>query len=124
MYAGEITAAKRCLALVIANQVGYDIDMEKRTPHTKLSVVHSMTRASGFAITKSALAGADALGIGYDEIQEILLALVPSNFYKSMTTYADHQLWQDVYHVATMAGDVYLKLVVVDNVLVVSFKEL
>jgi hypothetical protein len=32
--------------------------------------------------------------------------------------------WQDVYRPATVAGEVYLKLTVIDEVLIVSFKEL
>jgi motility quorum-sensing regulator/GCU-specific mRNA interferase toxin len=52
-----------------------------------------------------------------------VMALEPKDFYKSMTTYADHRLWQDVYHPSTAFGDVYLKLTVVDDVLIVSFKE-
>lgn len=46
------------------------------------------------------------------------------DFYKSMTTHADHRVWQDVYHPITKAGAVYLKLTVIDDVLIVSFKEL
>lgn len=49
---------------------------------------------------------------------------MPSDFYKSMTTYHDHRLWQDVYHVHAQLGWIYVKLTVVDDVLVVSFKEL
>ncbi len=41
-----------------------------------------------------------------------------------MTTHADHAIWQDVYRPNTSAGDVYLKLTVIDDVLIVSFKEL
>jgi motility quorum-sensing regulator/GCU-specific mRNA interferase toxin len=41
-----------------------------------------------------------------------------------MTTHADHRIWQDMYHVKVAAGrEVYLKLTVVDDVLIVSFKE-
>jgi motility quorum-sensing regulator/GCU-specific mRNA interferase toxin len=54
----------------------------------------------------------------------VVLDLKPSDFYKSMTTYADHTVWQDVYRPKTRAGDVYLKLTVADDVLIVSFKEL
>ena len=54
----------------------------------------------------------------------VVMALVPSDFYKSMTTHADHTIWQDVYRPSTSAGDVYLKLTVIDDVLIVSFKEL
>ena len=41
-----------------------------------------------------------------------------------MTTHADHRVWQDVYRPETPAGEVYLKLIVLDEVLIVSFKEL
>jgi motility quorum-sensing regulator/GCU-specific mRNA interferase toxin len=54
----------------------------------------------------------------------VILALTPADFYKSMTTHHDHTIWQDVYRPTTAVGDVYLKLTVVDDVLVVSFKEL
>lgn len=54
----------------------------------------------------------------------VVMKLSPADFYKSMTTYADHTVWQDVYRTNTQAGDVYLKLTVIDDVLIVSFKEL
>ena len=41
-----------------------------------------------------------------------------------MTTHADHRVWQDVYHANTDNGEVYLKLTVIADVLIVSFKEL
>lgn len=53
------------------------------------------------------------------------MSLTPANFHKSMTTHADYRIWQDVYHTKTASGDdVYLKLTVIDDVLIVSFKEL
>ncbi len=54
----------------------------------------------------------------------VVLALTPADFHKSMTAHADHAIWQDVYRKNTAAGDVYLKLTVIDDVLIVSFKEL
>ncbi len=45
-------------------------------------------------------------------------------FYKSMTTYANHTIRQDVYHHQSRSGMLYIKVTVVDDVLVVSFKEL
>lgn len=41
-----------------------------------------------------------------------------------MTTLADQKLWQDVYRPTTHVGAVYLKLTVIDDLLIVSFKEL
>ncbi len=57
-------------------------------------------------------------------IVEVIRALAPKDFYKSMTTHGDHRIWQDVYRPVTAAGPVYLKLTVIDDVLIVSFKEL
>jgi len=42
----------------------------------------------------------------------------------AMTTHADHRIWRDVYRPTTPAGEVYLKLTVIDDVVIVSFKEL
>jgi len=98
--------------------------MEKRTPHCKLAVVKAMVAAGKVRSTFSALAGGAALGFGLPEIIGVVAALTSADFYKSMTTHADHRIWQDVYRPKTTAGDVYLKLTVLEDVLIVSFKEL
>jgi motility quorum-sensing regulator/GCU-specific mRNA interferase toxin len=98
--------------------------MEKRTPHCRLAVVKALVAAGKVRATFSALAGGAALGLGFEQIVDVVAALTAKDFYKSMTTHADHRLWQDVYRPKTPAGDVYLKLTVIDDVLIVSFKEL
>lgn len=98
--------------------------MEKRTPHCKLSAVKALVEARKVRSTMSALAGGAALGFDFEGMVGVVMALVPADFYKSMTTHADHRIWQDVYRPSTPVGDVYLKLTVVDDVLIVSFKEL
>lgn len=98
--------------------------MEKVTPHCKLAVVKALIVSGKVRSTKSALVGAAALGFDFAEIVAVIDSLAPTDFYKSMTTHADHKIWQDVYRLVTRAGEVYLKLTVVDDVLVVSFKEL
>lgn len=95
-----------------------------RTPHCKLVVVKTLLAAGKVRATVSALAGGAALGFGFEEIVAVVAALTPRDFYKSMTTQADHRIWQDVYRPKTPAGDVYVKLTVIDDVLIVSFKEL
>lgn len=100
--------------------------MEKGTPHCKLAVVKALIEAGQVRATASAFNGARELGINdLAGICAVVLALNSSNFYKSMTTHADHRVWQDVYRTKTARGDeVYLKLTVIDDVLIVSFKEL
>ncbi|MCC6394835.1 MAG: type II toxin-antitoxin system MqsR family toxin [Bryobacterales bacterium] len=98
--------------------------MEKRTPHCKLPVVKALIAAGKVRATVSALAGGAALGFHFEQIVGVVEALTPRDFYKSMTTHGDHRIWQDVYRPKTSAGDVYLKLTVIDDLLIVSFKEL
>lgn len=98
--------------------------MEKNTPHCKLSVVKAMIEAGNVRSTMSALVGGTALGFDFEGVVGVVMALTSADFYKSMTTRADHRIWQDVYRPTTTAGEVYLKLTVIDDVLIVSFKEL
>ena len=98
--------------------------MEKATPHSKLAVVRALIEAGKVRSTQSALVSAAAMGFNFEEIVAVIMALKPKDFYKSMTTHADPRIWQDVYRPTTDAGGVYLKLTVIDDVLIVSFKEL
>lgn len=82
-----------------------------------------MIRAGRVRATLSALSGAAALGLDFDGMLNAVMALTPRDFYKSMTTHADHRIWQDVYRPRTANGLIYLKLTVIDEVLIVSFKE-
>ena len=98
--------------------------MEKPTPHCKLAMVKALVEVGKVRATHSARLGAIALGLELSDMLAVVMALTPADFYKSMTTHADHTIWQDVYRPSTQAGDVYLKLTVMDGVLIVSFKEL
>jgi motility quorum-sensing regulator/GCU-specific mRNA interferase toxin len=96
--------------------------MEKRTPHCPLPLVKALVDAGRVRTTQTARAGAVELGFSYAGMLDVVLALKHSDFHKSMTTHADDAVWQDVYRPSTYAGDVYLKLTVIDEVLIVSFK--
>ena len=98
--------------------------MEKNSPHCHLPVVKALIQAGKVRATVSALAGGAALGLDFEGIIGIVVALTTADFYKSMTTHADHRVWQDVYRPTTVAGEVYLKLTVIDDLLIVAFKEL
>ena len=70
-----------------------------------------------------ALTGGAALGLDFEGMIDVIMALRSRDFHKSMTTHADHRIWQDVYRTVTEVGEVYLKLTVFNDVLIVSFKE-
>jgi len=97
--------------------------VEKSTPHCRLGRVRELVAAGRVEFTVAARRGASQMGFGEDGVYEVLMRLTTADFYKSMTTYHDHAVWQDVYRPVTRHGAVYLKLTVTDDVLVVSFKE-
>ncbi|ABB75501.1 motility quorum-sensing regulator / GCU-specific mRNA interferase toxin [Nitrosospira multiformis ATCC 25196] len=99
--------------------------MDKSKPHYELDKVKSLIRAGQYRITRVASEGGDKLGFkNTQEIAEFVLTLKRTDFYKSMTSNMNHKEWQDVYH-----GDgptkkvVYLKFIVTNDVLILSFKE-
>ncbi|AVD91388.1 MULTISPECIES: type II toxin-antitoxin system MqsR family toxin [Pseudomonas] len=98
--------------------------MEKRMPHCPLERVRALVGAGRISPTTASLRGAQALGMEYADMLEVITGLERRDFYKSMTSYADHRVWQDVYRPLTVKGYLYLKLSVVDDALIVSFKEL
>ena len=86
----------------------------------------ALIEADRVKATASAFNGARDLGINdLAGMCAVVMSLTATDFFKSMTTHADHRVWQDVYRARTAnSADVYLKLTVVDDVLIVSFKEL
>lgn len=98
--------------------------MEKRTPHSPLARAKALARQGHVRMTTSAIMGAAELGLSRQDMLAVVMALTRADFHKSMTTHADHTIWQDVYRPRTPSGTVYLKLTVVDDLLIVSFKEL
>jgi hypothetical protein len=66
-----------------------------------------------------------ALGFDRAGITQTINGIGKGMFYKSMTTFADHRLWQDVYHVPSRGLTLYIKFQadVVTEFSVVSFKE-
>ncbi|APW47976.1 type II toxin-antitoxin system MqsR family toxin [Rhodoferax antarcticus] len=98
--------------------------MEKGTPHCKLTTVKALVDAGQVRTTHAARVGANEMGLDFISMLGVVTALMPADFYKSMTTHVDHTVWQDVYRPSTQMGDVYLKLTVINDLLIVSFKEL
>ena len=86
--------------------------MEKRTPHHDLAHVQAVVvRLGAAAFTKSALDGGRTMGLTTSEMLAVIAGLSRPAFYKSMTTYADHRVWQDVYHAPTpVRKDAYIKI--------------
>ncbi len=100
--------------------------MEKKNPHYLLFNVQLAVEERGVnAFTATALSGASALGLSGEQAVTVVLGLKQKDFYKSMTTNADHKIWQDVYHASLKTGMVvYIKVTLRENgSVVIQFKE-
>jgi len=65
------------------------------------------------------------MGLLSTEMLATVLSVERRMFHKSMTTYQDHRVWQDVYHVPTPMGVAYVKFTLrSDGAIVISFKRL
>jgi motility quorum-sensing regulator/GCU-specific mRNA interferase toxin len=99
--------------------------LEKRAPHYDLPSIQIVAaRLGAAAFTKTALDGGRRLGLTTVEMLTVIASLSRRNFYKSMTTYADHRIWQDVYHAVTpVRKEAYIKITLRDEAPVIQFKE-
>jgi len=99
---------------------------EKRKPTYDLEAIKSaFSTVEGLNATGSAIRGAAALGFGRREIVSAIQSVDRKHFSKSMTSYADHRVWQDVYYVPSEQGTLYVKFTAdaVTDFLLLSFKE-
>jgi len=92
--------------------------------YCRLPAVKALIEAGKVRATFSALSGGAAMGLDFGGIVGVVKVLRAADFYKTMTTHGDHMIWQDMYRYATTVGKVYLNLTVIDDVIIVSFKEL
>ena len=78
--------------------------MEKRKPTYDVDAFKAACASvDTLHVTGAALKGAAALGFGQTEIVATIQTMQRSQFYKSMTVYADHRVWQDVYRARASA---------------------
>ena len=99
--------------------------VEKRTPHYDLARVQaSVVRLGVAAFTKTAMDGGRRMGLTTGEMLAVVASLTRLDFHKSMTTYADHHVWQDVYHAQTpVRREAYIKITLRQGAPVIQFKE-
>jgi motility quorum-sensing regulator/GCU-specific mRNA interferase toxin len=85
--------------------------MEKYTPHYDLAVIKADVKRLGRkAFTRTAEECGERLGFGIEEMQDVIYELRNWMLYKSMTTYGDHRVWQDVYHTHSKGREIYIKV--------------
>ncbi len=98
--------------------------MEKHKPHYLLKAIQAqMTTSEAMNLTLSARTGIRSVGMSQADALTVVQSLVAVDFYKSMTTNADHRAWQDVYHAEWQGVALYIKFQQAGEYFVISFKE-
>ena len=100
--------------------------MEKRRPHYALAVVKAAF-ADPATLNRSFVSkqGADALAMDDAAVVATIQALAAADLEKSMTSYADHRIWQDVYRPKASGTELYVKFTLdaQQALFLISFKE-
>lgn len=98
---------------------------EKRVPHHDLANVTALVASLGYAaFTLVALDGGRAMGLDANDMLMVVASLDRNCFYKSMTSYGNDQVWQDVYHRRVPNNRIaYIKLILRPAKPVLQFKE-
>ncbi len=99
--------------------------MEKHKAHYRLADIQAIVSHDCLAaFTATALFNRLAMGLSDVSLLKAIADMKPTMFQKSMTTYRDHTIWQDVYHVPLPDGRVaYVKLTLQDGAVVIQFKD-
>jgi motility quorum-sensing regulator/GCU-specific mRNA interferase toxin len=100
--------------------------MEKLKPTYPLNQIKAaFVVAVGLSATRTASLSAKALGFQAQDLVDLIQALEPGFFVKSMTSDADPRQWQDVYYVPWGEHKLYVKFTQTADgeMLLLSFKE-
>jgi motility quorum-sensing regulator/GCU-specific mRNA interferase toxin len=103
--------------------------MEKHTRTYDLGAIKSAfssVESLALSTTASSFKGAQELGMSRIDMVKAVQSLKLKDFYKAMTTYDNHKVWQDVYRLKFDGKQIYIKFSVKQNgdFLLLSFKEM
>ncbi|MDY0328430.1 MAG: type II toxin-antitoxin system MqsR family toxin [Arcobacteraceae bacterium] len=97
--------------------------MEKGIAHYSLNNIKELITNSQYFITQTARIDYVSLGFNDDEVLEVIQSLESKDLYKSMTSFQNSSIWQDVYYKQAKNIDLYIKLQITQNAIIISFKE-
>ena len=99
--------------------------MEKLKQHYALGIFKRHLPIASLNRSFVSKQGADDLGMDDGEVVAVIQALTLADFEKSMTSIADHRVWQDVYKPTVGGRTLYVKFTLdtQDALFLISFKE-
>jgi motility quorum-sensing regulator/GCU-specific mRNA interferase toxin len=98
---------------------------EKRTPtYDLIAFKKDFSIVTNLNITFAAKRNASEIGFNKPDIVKVIQTMHREHFYKSMTSNANYKVWQDVYHVPSPVGVLYIKFTeeTLTEFLLLSFK--
>ena len=84
--------------------------VEKFKPTYDLADIKRLVGEDACKVSMGAIATAHALGITETQLKEGIQLLENKDFYKSVTQFNNHQVWQDVYKKRIYDHNIYIKL--------------
>ena len=100
--------------------------MEKIKPHYSMVAIEQ-AYCDPFHLNRSFVPeqGADDLNLDDGDFVDVIPGLSRADFEKSMTSYADHRVWQDIYKPKIRGKELYVKFTLdaQQSLLLISFKE-
>ena len=91
--------------------------MIKNKPRIPLVTVKTLLAKGSVRASYSALASAARFGLDFTGLIAIVVKLTPKDYQKSIATYRDSSIVQDVYYPIVRGTEFYLALVVMDELL-------
>jgi motility quorum-sensing regulator/GCU-specific mRNA interferase toxin len=82
---------------------------EAQATYDLASIQADFSTVDGLRMTVGARNSAFALGLTLQGVVTFTQTMTRQHFYKSMTSFADHTVWQDVYHVPHEEAVLYVK---------------
>src|SRR5579864_5682635 len=84
--------------------------MEKKVPSHNLEAIKAtFSHINKLRMSSTALRTAREMGFSREDMVNTIQQLKRKDFVKSMTTYNDHKIWQDVYNTQFNAYVLYVK---------------
>jgi motility quorum-sensing regulator / GCU-specific mRNA interferase toxin len=97
---------------------------EAKPTYDLTAIKAEFSSVEGLRMTVSARQGAFSIGLTLHGVVVLTQSITRRHFYKSMTSFADHTVWQDVYRVPFEEIVVYVKFTIdVEGHIVISLKE-
>ena len=97
---------------------------KRRRTYDLTSIRAEFLTVDTLRMTAGSQTGAFALGLTRADVVTLIQGITSKHFYKSMTSFANHQVWQDVYHVPYEETVLYVKFTAdLEGHIVISLKE-